>query len=328
MKTLKYIALAALTISFAACEQEEYTPSVQGDPDAVKISATIGALQTRVAYYDNGVTKFEPDDKIRVINQTRQGKNKSDAVYKFGGTLDWEPAESDKYVVWESITDNTFYGVYPHTADYDKFTIPTNQSGGVQVADWMTDDFTADKSVGKVQFNFQHRLAKVTVKITKWNDEFNGVSQTIKYPKIRSTCQSVEITYGTGDNGTNRYLFRGNSPFIDPANNGDSYTAIVAPDSYISTQKFMSFSINGQDFNVLAGDNKVLTDGLQPGMHYTFSLTVGKNAVTIESVSVTKWDEQDINGGVAKECEHNFVDGICTECGTEAYTYDSSDNTY
>ena len=54
MKTSnKYVVLAAMTLTFAACTQEDdFTP--QTDGDAVKINATIGRLQTRVAYEDDG----------------------------------------------------------------------------------------------------------------------------------------------------------------------------------------------------------------------------------------------------------------------------------
>ena len=77
MKTLRYIALAALTLSFAACTQEEdFTPQMDGD--AVKINATIGALQTRVAYSgDNGVTNFVNGDAIKVVNLMCTSKNEA-----------------------------------------------------------------------------------------------------------------------------------------------------------------------------------------------------------------------------------------------------------
>ena len=66
--------LAVLTISFAACTQDEdFIP--QGDGDAVKISASIGALQTRVSYDAKGYTTFDKGDQIRVKNTLRTSKN-------------------------------------------------------------------------------------------------------------------------------------------------------------------------------------------------------------------------------------------------------------
>jgi hypothetical protein len=61
--------------------------------------------------------------------------------------------------------------------------------------------------------------------------------------------------------------------------------------------------------------NAFLTNtGLEAGKHYKFSLKVGKEAVSISSVSVADWNKEEINGGVAEEL-------IPTE-------YDATSNTY
>lgn len=85
---------------------------------------------------------------------------------------------------------------------------------------------------------------------------------------------------------------------------GDSeyptYTAIVAPVAYDANDEFMTFDIDGEELTVLAKP-AVLTNGLQPGYHYTFNLTVGKKRVEINSVSVEKWGTTDnIYDGVAE----------------------------
>lgn len=65
-----------------------------------------------------------------------------------------------------------------------------------------------------------------------------------------------------------------------------TFTAIVAPNvRYIANDNFMTFDIGEDTFYVLAKPD-VLTDGLQPGKHYTFNLTVGQDKVTIEQVSM------------------------------------------
>ena len=81
MKTYnKLLALAAFTLSFAACTQDEdFIP--QGDADAVKITASIGALQTRVSYDAERNTTFDEGDQIKVENKLNKKKNYC------GGTL-------------------------------------------------------------------------------------------------------------------------------------------------------------------------------------------------------------------------------------------------
>ena len=168
MKTLLYISLAALTLSFAACEQEDFNPAVQGDPDAVKINATIGNMQTRVAYIDdNGVTNFVNGDAIKVVNLMRTSKN--EATYTTTDGTNWTTTDA---MVWNSSSKNKFQAYYPVAdySSYDAFTIPTDQSDATKLAsaDWMTastEDIDKPGN-GVLDLNFQHRLAKVTVNLT------------------------------------------------------------------------------------------------------------------------------------------------------------------
>jgi len=296
MKTLKYIALAALTCSLAACEQEDFTPSVQGDADAVKITATIGKLQTRVSY-DERNTTFDENDQIKVINKLRTSKNV--ATYTLTDE-EWNTADP---FVWNGASKNEFEAWYPLTASYTTFTIPTDQSSEqlLGAADWMTaSSGEIDKPENQtLNLDFQHRLSKVTVTIADWNDEFGGTAQTISSPKIYTKGTALTATYG--DSGIT-ITATGGDTGIDPLVSGTSYTAIVAPAKYATTDKFMTFTVNGQEMTVLATPSSLNEEGLQAGLHYLFDLKVGKDAVTLYSVKVTEWaNGGTIDGGVAKD---------------------------
>jgi len=52
---------------------------------------------------------------------------------------------------------------------------------------------------------------------------------------------------------------------------------------------------------VLATPSSLNEEGLQAGLHYLFDLKVGKDAVTLNGVKVTPWEEKEIDGGVAEE---------------------------
>jgi len=296
MKTLKYIALAALTCSLAACEQEDFTPSVQGDADAVKITATIGKLQTRVSY-DERNTTFDENDQIKVVNKLRTSKNV--ATYTLTDE-EWNTADP---FVWNGASKNEFEAWYPLTASYTTFTIPTDQSSEqlLGAADWMTaSSGEIDKPENQtLNLDFQHRLSKVTVTIADWNDEFGGTAQTISSPKIYTKGTALTATYG--DSGIT-ITATGGDTGIDPLVSGTSYTAIVAPAKYATTDKFMTFTVNGQEMTVLATPSSLNEEGLQAGLHYLFDLKVGKDAVTLYSVKVTEWaNGGTIDGGVAKD---------------------------
>ena len=269
------------------------------EAQAISLNATDAGFYN-LAYGANGATTFGAGAQIRVINKTRadKGKSKSDTIYGYDGTT-WSAVDTNNYIVWDGTDENTFYGVYPYNAEYNSFTIPTDQSGGIQDADWMTADYTAAKDEGNVNLNFHHLLAKVTVNITKWNSEFDGSEKIIDDLKIYSKSTALTATYD--DSGATITATDGETG-ITPLVSGASYTAIVAPAKYEDTDKFMTFTACGQEMTVLATTPKQ-TDGLNAGLHYTFNLTVGKDGVAIQSVEVTDWTDRIIYDVESEEVE-------------------------
>ena len=282
MKTLRYIALAALTLSFVACEQEDINPAVQGDPDAVKINATIGALQTRVAYGENGATTFTNGDAIKVVNLMRTSKN--EATYTTTDGTNWTTTDA---MVWNSSSKNKFQAWYPVAdySSYDTFTIPTDQSDATKLAsaDWMTASTEEiDKpGNGVLDLSFQHRLSKVTVNLT-----FSS-----QYPE---GCQHVsDFTFYTNEE---------TQQAITPlANSETSYTAILRPGEYADESYFIFLVMDDIDEHYVLGKTTTSAINLEAGKHYTFTLKVGKDVVSIDEVTVADWEEEDIDGGVAEE---------------------------
>lgn len=299
MKTSnKYIALAAMALTFAACTQEDdFTP--QTDGDAVKINATIGRLQTRVAYEVDGATNFINGDEILVQNTLRENKNI--ATYTFDGTT-WTTTDA---LVWNGGTaESQFQAWYPATASFDKFTLPTDQNSieELPAADWMTasTDEIAKPADGVLHLAFQHRLAKITVQVTEFTSQFGDDPYL-----TAATIYSLSDEYVTVNGG------------IRPVLGGNAATAIVCPGTYTAGTNLMEVTISddGRQTFLNVPVNAFLTNtGLEAGKHYRFSLKVGKEAVSISSVSVADWNEVEIDGGVAEEL-------IPTE-------YDATTNTY
>ena len=278
----KYIALAALTLSFAACEQEDINPAVQGDPDAVKINATIGNMQTRVAYGENGVTNFVNGDAIKVVNLMRTSKN--EATYTTTDGTNWTTTDA---MVWNSSSKNKFQAWYPvaEYSSYDTFTIPTDQSDATKLAsaDWMTASTgEIDKpGNGVLDLNFQHRLAKVTVNLTfssQYPKGFQHVSDFTFYTN-EETPQAITAL----------------------ANSETSYTAILRPGEYADESYFIYLMMDDIEEHYVLGKTTTAAINLEAGKHYTFTLKVGKDVVSIDEVTVADWNEEEIDGGVAEE---------------------------
>jgi len=247
--------------------------------------------------YDERETIFGVGSQIRVENKLRTSKNS--ATY----TLTEEGWKTTDAFVWNGASKNEFEAWYPFNASYTEFTIPTDQSSDqlLGAADWMT------ASSGKIDkpenhtlnLYFGHHLAKVTVNITEWNSEFDGSEKIIEDLKIYSKGTALTATYG--DSGATITATDGETG-ITPLVSGASYTAIVAPAKYEDTDKFMTFTVDGQEMTVLATPSRLNEEGLQAGLHYLFNLKVGKDAVTLSSVTVSDWaDGGTIDGGVAKE---------------------------
>ena len=283
MKTLRYIALAALTLSFAACEQEDINPAVQGAPDAVKINATIGNMQTRVAYSgDNGATNFVNGDAIKVVNLIRTSKN--EATYATTDGTNWTTTDA---MVWNSSSENKFQAWYPVAdySSYDTFTIPTDQSDATKLAsaDWMTASTgeIVKPGNGVLDLNFQHRLAKVTVNLT-----FSS-----QYPKGYQHVSDFTFY-------TNEQTQQAITPL---ANSETSYTAILRPGEYADESYFIYLMMDGIEEHDVLGKTTTAAINLEAGKHYTFTLKVGKDVVSIDDVTVADWEEEEIDGGVAEE---------------------------
>lgn len=290
MKTLRYIALAALTLSFAACEQEDINPAVQGDPDAVKINATIGALQTRVAYSGtNGETNFVNGDAIKVENLMRTSKN--EATYTTTDGTNWTTTDA---MVWNSSSKNKFQAWYPvaEYSSYETFTIPTDQSDATKLAsaDWMTASTEEiDKpGNGVLDLSFQHRLAKVTVNLT-FSSQYPEGNQLVSDFKFLTNEETPQVITAL-------------------ANSETSYTAILRPGEYADESSFIYLMMDNIDEHYVLGKTTTSAINLEAGKHYTFTLKVGKDVVSIDDVTVADWDEEDIDGGVAEEVMPNTFD--------------------
>ena len=278
----KYIALAALTLSFVACEQEDINPAVQGDPDAVKINATIGNMQTRVAYGENGATNFVNGDAIKVVNLMRTSKN--EATYTTTDGTNWTTTDA---MVWNSSSKNIFQAWYPvaEYSSYDTFTIPTDQSDATKLAsaDWMTASTgEIDKpGNGVLDLNFQHRLAKVTVNLTFSSQYPEGYQHVSDFTFFTNEATRQAIT-----------------PL---ANSETSYTAILRPGEYADESYFIYLMMDVIEEHYVLGKTTTAAINLEAGKHYTFTLKVGKDVVSIDEVTVADWNEEDIDGGVAEE---------------------------
>lgn len=224
--------------------------------DIVKIAST--NIATEVQTRVNTLADgaiFENTDKILLVNNSRTNKNSG--TYTYNGTS-WKLSEG--VVLYASTGTNEFDAYYPASVD---FTLPANQSteAGIKSADRMVATTNSVAKDDAVALNFVRQNAKITITPT-FDTQYEG-----KTIDDISDFKISEIT-----------------PYLPE--NGTAYTAIIEP----SETGFTVTLKVGQDELTAETSTKI-----EAGNHYTFSLTVGKEAVKITDVSVTKWTEQPIS---------------------------------
>ena len=277
MKTsYKYLAIIFVTL-LCSCDKEVMPDFVESQ---VEISANITpCVLTRVT--DDG-TAFTDGDNIRVQNMNRAEKNL--ATYTYSKSTDKWNTTNDLY--WGVQSTNTFNAWYPATSAYDSFTIPTDQTAGTATADWMTATTSANRANGAVNLSFNHNLAKVTITIDEWNNEYLESERVISLLELSSL--SGVMSYDSTLSGDNQAKWV--KTYTKDANR--SFVAIIAPGTYAPATNIMQVYVNGSATPLAVKTPSNLT--LEVGKAYHFKLTIGKDLATT-SVTVGDWGDVDLD---------------------------------
>ena len=306
----KYIMLAAACL-LTACQSNELSEDwTNGSQDAniVKVNATIAGLRTRTNAEGNG-DEWTDGDKIRITNVSANaiaGKEKVTFIYD--GNSKTFTQDGKDYAVWVD-GENTFEAYYPSggMAYYAKFVLGGDQDNleGLRKNDWMTATATATKPGDNcVNLTFEHQLSKVTVKITKYNDQFDGQLPIIEnpyFPNLSNDDNRISHPYVAGEYYKDDNYSVVKAYIVADAQKGKhSFTGILPPGKYQEGEAFMKFGLGSSKVSVPV--NTFLTEtGLEKGKAYTFNLTVGKNKASISSVEVNDWTKHDLPSAIVDE---------------------------
>ena len=285
MKTsYKYLAIIFVTL-LCSCDKEVMPDFVESQ---VEISANITpCVLTRVT--DDGIA-FTDGDNIRVQNMNRAEKNLATYAYS-ESTSKWNTSDA---LYWGVQPTNTFNAWYPATSAYNLFTIPTDQTAGTATADWMTATTSANRANGAVNLSFNHNLAKVTITIDEWNNEYLESERVISLLELSSL--SGVMSYDSTLSGDNQAKWV--KTYTKDANK--SFVAIIAPGTYASATNIMQVYVNGSATPLAVKTSSNLT--LELGKAYRFKLTIGKDLATItSSVTVGDWGDVDLEDNNAQQ---------------------------
>lgn len=292
MKYQKILGLVATAGLFlAGCTTDSDTQNTWfSDPSAVRISASVGSTFTRsnpTAGLDEGLKSFNSGDKIGVTS------GGTSVIYSFDGT-DWLPGSNTDYLVWDT-KNMSFQCWYPADGknSFEKGYIQADQSDAQKIvnSDYMAAEIKPasipEDKVLKVEL--ERKTARLILKISHFNAQFADVAK-IDHVNIISKASTDADEASTVT--INPFPVAGEGGEVGKV--GTTYTALVAPGAieaklYLPSEEAATTPL------------VVKTSALEAGKSYTYNLIVGKDAVTIDDMTVAEWQPGETTGGEALE---------------------------
>ena len=296
MKTIKqrisYAVMGLMAMGFTACTQnEDMTPTLKGQE--INATFSVGGMQTRVNTLGRG-DNWENDDLISVLQiiddtPTKTGEYKYVEVkglYRWEPTvrLRWEREERCELIAWypSDITNPYIYNLHTDQSDVTK----------LKAAD-LINGYWYDVPKDYVDIPMKHRMSLVTIVYHVGTADYPNMD--ISEPQVYSKNNSVRF-FSDQDQG--QFVMStpsGNSDWVQACkHDGDMFSAIVIPGSYIKDERFLKFKIGDKNFYAKM---KINTE-FQEGQRYTYKLDVGKDIVKLTQISVddmTGWtNEEDL----------------------------------
>ena len=284
-KILGLVATAGLLLAGCATDSDNNNTWLS-DPNAVHVSASVGSIFTRsnpAASDENGQKGFNSGDMMGVSN------NGTSLTYTYNkGTKDWQPGNGS-YLVWDA-SDLDFECWYPAdgTNTFSKGYVQEDQSNTDVIAksDYMTAEVTDLKEIPgdrQLKVELERKTARLIFNIETFNDQFTADTKVNHVRIVGKKCTDAS---------------EASTINIKPLQNGEggkgtTYTALVAPGT---TEGHLYFAAEGTTETPLV----VKTGTLEAGKSYTYNLTVGKNTITINDVTVAEWGTDKIEGGKAE----------------------------
>ena len=298
MKITKYMGAFAVIAMLAACstDDEQGTNTAANE---VKITANVGGNSIFTRSNPLGTEaeqqSFNEND---VISVTTEGKT---VVYKKTGEV-WAPANAGDYLVWTG-NAQAFEACYPEKADesttnsFSVGYVSADQStvDKIEKSDYMISRETIEKayipSDRQLTLNFGRQTARVIVKVSGFGDEFKDLNPTLSAVEVYS---KLKVPAGDGDSYA----------AIKACKKDNVFYALVSPGAGNEAQNFLKLTVTYNDSEGNATQTKELyvtgIPALEKAKSYTYDVKIGKDKVTIGSVSVADWGNGDaIKGGDA-----------------------------
>lgn len=244
------------------------------------VTIPVGDITTNDSF-GNGDT-WQDGDQIKIERTVGYGSD----YYTYTASVDENGITTwalDKKLYWDGKEEHILAAFYPAAGqdDYRSFELPEDQSTleKLKLADCMNAVWVGNPTTDPINFQMKHRLSMVTV-----NYEFASEFTNATVDNVKVIPSDPFVMFDAEDGGKMDEPYGVFGTTIDAYHDAENKTiqVIVIPCTYPEGQLFMTLEVNGEELQVKMPEAKTLEEGT----HYTFDLKVGKDAVTIEQVSV------------------------------------------
>ena len=293
MKTIKqrisYAVMGLMAMGFTACTQnEDMAPTLKGQE--INATFSVGGMQTRVNTLGNG-KNWEDKDKLKVSIFTNSDPGNTAFLSFNSATNEWSRTRSFRWL--DESDQHTILAVYPSDMDFLQenlqYDLQTDQSseGNLKNADLITG-YWYDVPKDYVDIPMKHRMSMVTIVYHVGTADYPNMD--ISEPQVYSKNNSVRFFRAPDHGQLVMGTPSGNPDWVQACkHDGDMFSAIVIPGSYIKDERFLKFKIGDKNFYAKM---KINTE-FQEGYRYTYKLDVGKDEVKLTRISVDDlkgWD--------------------------------------
>ena len=298
--------MAAMAFLLASCagEEEVTTPadSLKGKP--INVDVLVSDIKTRAGYDNTSLPKMfylsidqnDPKyDYTNVVMKYEEGKwvaYASDAAD--APTVD---------MIWANATGNI--AVKAATFSLSSTSTPlkalTDQStaDGIKASDhlYYSSNAVTPSENGTISIPFDHIMSKLEIKVTLRTQygasETNPITSAIALGSVTSATYSpTETTPWSTPSSVASDISLCRSGSYSAAERIATYEAILIPQNIAASTFGVKVKIGDKTYTWKSA-NAVTFEG---GMKYTLDLTLGKDELTLNTISVSSWNEKTVTG--------------------------------
>ena len=290
MKTLRTIALAMLAATLTACSNDDNGGKA---PKYINIDAQL-SQPTKTTIAADGTMCFTSGDAISVYAWTGSASTlptSADGFVVAGNTNTFNGSTwtASPQMLWKDLTSPHFFiATYPQRdITQTNFTLDTSKQSecDVMVATNLgTDSKGIIATETAIPLAFDHLMAKLQVNLqfrNQWGE--SGPTSVAVSINSKSSATIDYLAKSVTPTGDASYI---NLPSVAAAVEGyaKSYESIVIP---VSDLKNIKIAIDGHDY-IYTHDTAIQ---LQGGKTTIVNLMVGRNEITLGSMSIKGWEE-------------------------------------